>query len=149
VLDAAISALEPMYREVLLLRDVEGLTAPEVAEVLGIRVDAVKSRLHRARLAVRERVAPALGVPPDSPEARKRRGCPDVLGVFERHLEGDLAPDDCARMEQHLAGCETCRGACSALRQQLSLCRSTPAQVPDSVKHSVQRAIRDLLEKGT
>jgi RNA polymerase sigma factor (sigma-70 family) len=44
-LERAIDALEPMYREVLILRDVEGLTAPEVAEVLGSSVDAVKSRL--------------------------------------------------------------------------------------------------------
>ena len=55
-LDLAIQALEPKYREVLLLRDVEGLSAPEVAEVLGVSVQAVKSRLHRARLAVRERL---------------------------------------------------------------------------------------------
>ena len=62
-LEQAIAALEPMYREVLLLRDVEGLTAPEVAEVLGVSVQAVKSRLHRARLSVRAHVAPLLGVP--------------------------------------------------------------------------------------
>ena len=43
-----------------MLRDIEGLTAPEVAAVLGVSVDAVKSRLHRARLDVRARVAPAL-----------------------------------------------------------------------------------------
>ena len=55
-LDLAIQALEPKYREALLLRDVEGLSAPEVAEVLGVSVQAVKSRLHRARLAVRERL---------------------------------------------------------------------------------------------
>ncbi len=52
-LSRAIDGLEDANREVLLLRDVEGLTAPEVASVLGISVDAVKSRLHRARLLVR------------------------------------------------------------------------------------------------
>lgn len=50
---AAIVGLAPLYREVLLLRDVEGLTAPAVAERLGITVEAVKSRLHRARAAMR------------------------------------------------------------------------------------------------
>lgn len=62
-LESAFRALEPMYREVLVLRDVEGLSAPEVAQVLGISTQAVKSRLHRARIAVRERVAPVLGIP--------------------------------------------------------------------------------------
>src|SRR5690349_4526283 len=40
-LDRAIAALDPMYREVLLLRDVEGLTAPEVAEITGATTQAV------------------------------------------------------------------------------------------------------------
>jgi RNA polymerase sigma-70 factor, ECF subfamily len=53
-IDDAIRGLAPMYREVLLLRDVEGLSAAEVAEVTSASVDAVKSRLHRARLAVQQ-----------------------------------------------------------------------------------------------
>ena len=73
----AIGALEPMYREVLVLRDVEGLSAAEVAEVLGLTVEAVKSRLHRARIAVRERVAPALRAEPAAPEPSS--SCQDVV----------------------------------------------------------------------
>jgi RNA polymerase sigma-70 factor (ECF subfamily) len=57
VLEQAIDALPPDYKAVVVLRDVEGLSNPEVAEVLGATVLAVKSRLHRARLALRERLA--------------------------------------------------------------------------------------------
>ena len=56
-LQAAIRALPDLYRSVLLLRDVEGLSTEEAAEVLGISEDAVKTRLHRARLAVRKQLA--------------------------------------------------------------------------------------------
>jgi RNA polymerase sigma-70 factor (ECF subfamily) len=59
-LEHAISSLEPKYREVLLLCDVEGLKAREAAEVLELGVDVLKSRLHRARATVRESVAPLL-----------------------------------------------------------------------------------------
>lgn len=45
-----LDRLPPPDREILVLRELEGLTAPEAAVVLGIGVDAVKSRLHRARL---------------------------------------------------------------------------------------------------
>lgn len=55
-LAAALAQLEPLHREVLLLRDVEGLTAPEAAAELAITVGALKSRLHRARAALRERL---------------------------------------------------------------------------------------------
>jgi len=51
-LAGALATLSPASREVLLLRDVEGLTAPEAAEKLGITVEALKSRLHRARVSM-------------------------------------------------------------------------------------------------
>ena len=51
---AAIRQLPEIYRTVVLLRDMEELTTEETAEVLGIHPDAVKTRLHRARLALRQ-----------------------------------------------------------------------------------------------
>lgn len=56
ILAAALARLEANHREALLLRDVEGLTAPEAAERLGISVQALKSRLHRAREQLRAHV---------------------------------------------------------------------------------------------
>ncbi len=52
----AIEDLPQKYRMVLLLRDVEGLSNEEVAETLGLTVPTVKSRLHRSRLHVRDKV---------------------------------------------------------------------------------------------
>jgi RNA polymerase sigma-70 factor (ECF subfamily) len=143
-LEQAIAALDPMYREVLLLRDAEGLTAPEVAEVLGLSVQAVKSRLHRARVAVRERVAPMLGVEPaPAPQA----ACPDVLTLFSQHLEDEISADRCAEMERHLKGCARCRDTCDSLRRTLALCRTAGASVavPADVQASVRKAMRDVL----
>ncbi|MBI3014964.1 MAG: RNA polymerase sigma factor [Candidatus Tectomicrobia bacterium] len=56
-LDAAIQKLPIEYREILLLRDVQGLSAEEAGKVCGLSVAAVKSRLHRARLFVRENLS--------------------------------------------------------------------------------------------
>jgi RNA polymerase sigma-70 factor (ECF subfamily) len=142
-LEEAIGALDPMYREVLLLRDVEGLTAPEVAEVVGASVQAVKSRLHRARLSVREEVAPLLGVKLDLPAAGPGP-CPDVLALFSRHLEDEISADLCVEMERHLEVCGRCRGACESLRRSLALCRTSAsaAEVPRSVQESVRSALR-------
>jgi RNA polymerase sigma-70 factor (ECF subfamily) len=140
-LDAAIRSLEPAQREVLVLRDIEGLSAAEVGEVLGLKVAAVKSRLHRARLAVRQQLAPILA--PAKAERVADRRCPDVLTAFSRHLEGELGPDACSKMEAHLAGCEACRGTCESLKRALALCRSTPSiEVPAAVQQSVRQALR-------
>ena len=50
--EAALARLSEDAREVIVLRDIEGFTNPEAAEILGLEVNAVKSRLHRARLAL-------------------------------------------------------------------------------------------------
>lgn len=54
VIRAAVEHLPPHYRAVLILRDVEELSSEQVAEIIGESVASVKSRLHRARMALRE-----------------------------------------------------------------------------------------------
>lgn len=61
VLHRAIDALPPDYRAVLVLRDVEGLSNEDVAGVVGETVACVKSRIHRARMVLRERLTTHLG----------------------------------------------------------------------------------------
>jgi RNA polymerase sigma-70 factor (ECF subfamily) len=56
ILDEAVESLKPDFRTVFVLRDIEELSTEETAETLGISVPAVKSRLLRARLALRERL---------------------------------------------------------------------------------------------
>ena len=142
----AIDALEPSQREVLVLRDVEGLSAPEVAGILGMSVQAVKSRLHRARVALREALAPALGPLPIAPAGGAL--CPDVVTLFSQHLEGSIDPGVCAAMEAHLAHCDQCRDACESLKRTLAICRQLPTpQVPASLATSIKAAIRAFLDQ--
>lgn len=66
-LDQAIDKLPKKYRMVLVLRDMEGLSAKEVGTVMGLNERAVKSRLHRARLFVRRELS-ARGITEDQSE---------------------------------------------------------------------------------
>jgi RNA polymerase sigma-70 factor (ECF subfamily) len=56
ILDEAVQSLRPAFRTVFVLRDIEELSTEETAEALGISVPAVKSRLLRARLQLREKL---------------------------------------------------------------------------------------------
>jgi RNA polymerase sigma-70 factor (ECF subfamily) len=60
LLQQAVTALPPIYREVFLLRDVEGLSVNEAAEAIGISIASVKVRLHRARMMLQKNLAPQL-----------------------------------------------------------------------------------------
>ncbi len=57
VIDAAVLSLPTKYRLVFNLRDIEGFNTEETAEILGISVQSVKTRLHRARLFLREKIS--------------------------------------------------------------------------------------------
>jgi RNA polymerase sigma-70 factor (ECF subfamily) len=53
-LDQAVAELPELYRAVFLMRDVEDLSTEDTADILGVSTDVVKTRLHRARLALRK-----------------------------------------------------------------------------------------------
>ena len=58
LIETAIARLPESYRDVYVLADVEGLANAEIGEMLGLSLAAVKSRLHRARLMMRDALAP-------------------------------------------------------------------------------------------
>jgi RNA polymerase sigma-70 factor (ECF subfamily) len=60
-LEDAINGLPDDFRTVVILRDVQDLSNQEVADILNLSIPAVKSRLHRARLALRRRLGEYLG----------------------------------------------------------------------------------------
>ncbi len=57
VMDLAIAELPETLRATFILRDIQGLSGSETAEILGISVPTVKTRLHRARLWLRDRLS--------------------------------------------------------------------------------------------
>jgi RNA polymerase sigma-70 factor, ECF subfamily len=58
IIEKAIAGLPEIYRDVYVLADVEQLTNPDISTMLGISLAAVKSRLHRGRMLMRDALAP-------------------------------------------------------------------------------------------
>jgi RNA polymerase sigma-70 factor (ECF subfamily) len=141
MVDSALLSLDEEQREVLVLRDVEGLTAPEAAAVLGISIPALKSRLHRARASLRERLAPLLG----TIEPASDSGCPDILKLFSENMEGEITAERCALMQEHMASCSRCRRACDSLKRVLTLCQRRSPVVPPEIQETVRSELRRVL----
>ncbi len=152
LLERAIASLPKAQREVLILRDVEGLKAGEVGRVLGLSERAVKSRLHRARGALREALAPLLGRTADGGERAQAaslgrgRSCPDTGRLMSRYLEGELNPTVCAALSKHVSACPHCGEVCDTLRTALGACRDYGQRpLPATVRTQVRAAIRDAV----
>ncbi|MFP2957353.1 sigma-70 family RNA polymerase sigma factor [Myxococcus sp. 1LA] len=138
VLQAAILALPDGHREVLILRDVEGLTAEEAAHVVGIEVRALKSRLHRARLQLREHLATLIG----EGAREQRSGCAELARELSEFAAAEVDQAACVRLEDHLSRCPLCSEACDALKRTVSLCRRIPGDaVPPPVRAAVRQAL--------
>lgn len=146
-ISGAIAELDPMYREVLVLRDIQGLTAPEVAEIVNAKVGAVKSRLHRARSSVRRRLEPLLERG-EKPEISAEDGlCPNILETFSARLDGEIDAKLCEVMQAHLELCPRCQQQCDSLNRVLRACRNSPEpDVPEALQEAVRRGMRQLWE---
>jgi RNA polymerase sigma-70 factor, ECF subfamily len=141
-LESAIQALPASQREVLVLRDVEGLSAAEVGKALRLTERVVKARLHRARVALRHALA-SWG-PQGSAGASSGR-CRATVRHISEYVEGNLSKVSCADLQAHVESCADCAAACREVRQILGACRNLRVS---SVPHEVRAAIRGALRKA-
>ncbi len=140
-LAAAIAALPPDQREVVVLRDVEGLSAEEAAAVVGIEVGALKSRLHRARMALRGQLAGLV-------ETGAAEPCPELATELAGYAAQEIDQAACAQIEAHLATCPRCTSACDSLKRTVSLCKSIPGDaVPPTIRAAVRGAILQTIDR--
>lgn len=136
VIQAAMNTLGDDFREALVLRDVEELTAEEAAAVVGIEVGALKSRLHRARLQLKQSLAAVLE------DQRGGFDCPGLKDTLAAYALSDIDQAACVQIESHMDGCIRCTEACDALKRTVSLCRAIPGgDVPTPVKAAVRQAL--------
>ncbi len=138
---AAFGALPGHYREVLHLKDVEGLSAEEVAEVIGEQVPAAKSRLYRARLELRRHLEAVLDEEPGTSAE-----CAELEQAVSAASDGDIDRGACERMEAHMEQCSRCRHACDSLKRSIAMCSRTEGDdVPAPVRAAIRRAIGPAL----
>jgi RNA polymerase sigma-70 factor (ECF subfamily) len=142
----AIQRLPPQYRIVLVLRDMEGLTDEEVAEITGLRSGTVRVRLHRARLFVRKELMKGLksryGRVASLASSQEQLGneeprparCKAMFAELSNYLDEQLDDSLCEELERHLGGCEPCKAFLSSLEATIDQCRTSPAECPASKK---------------
>ncbi len=137
VIQAAMNSLEPDQREAVILRDVEGLSAEEAAQVVGIEIGALKSRLHRARIQLKLNLSAVLD------DQNTELGCPELQQALVAYAASEIDQAACAQIEAHLERCPRCSAACESLKRTVSLCRAIPGgEVPAPVRAAVRHALR-------
>lgn len=131
----AITKLPEPFRIVLVLKEIGGLSVDETARVLGIKPQTVKTRLHRARMKIRSRLAKNLPSKPGVAPLYSRQICLDLLKAKQSALDrGEPFPIQDSLM------CERCRSVFSTLDMGQELCRRLAEQPsPTILKEFIRR----------
>jgi RNA polymerase sigma-70 factor (ECF subfamily) len=146
----AIQKLPSQYRIVLVLRDMEGLTDEEVAEITGIRSGTVRVRLHRARLFVRKELMRAW-VPRQQKSAQDRTiarekvrpgRCKAMFAELSDYLDEQLDDSLCEEIEHHMDGCGPCQVFVATLQATIEHCRKLQQDCP---RRAVSSRLREEL----
>jgi RNA polymerase sigma-70 factor (ECF subfamily) len=147
----AVQKLSPPYRIVLVLRDMEGLTDEEVAEITGVRSGTVRVRLHRARLFVRKelmrmwmpRGKKALKQTHLGEEFRPAR-CKAMFAELSDYLDEQLDDSLCEELERHMSGCDPCQAFVATLKATIEQCRRSTADC--SLPKNTSKLRKELMQ---
>lgn len=137
-LEAAVTALPDEFRMPLILKDIVGLSGAEVAQVLGLKEATVKTRMHRARLKLREGIAEILPKRELPPAAYERQVCLDLLEAKQEALDRGVAfPVDREVI------CARCRAVFGTLDLARDLCRRIATdELPRDLRDRVVSRLR-------
>jgi RNA polymerase sigma factor (sigma-70 family) len=101
----ALGQLELSHREVLVMRELQGRSYAEIAEVLGLSIAAVETLLFRARRALREQLEGTLT-------------CAEAEAALSRQLDGRLTRTEAGFLRAHLRACDECKRLARRQRAQ-------------------------------
>ncbi|MDH3254307.1 MAG: RNA polymerase sigma factor [Acidobacteriota bacterium] len=135
VVHQAISGLPMRFRLPLVLKDLAEFKISEIAEILGVKEATVKTRIHRARLTLRDTLSGALPGPKESSEHPSRQFCLDLLHskqeALDRGVDFPLAEEAfCSRCEAVFATLDLLKETCTCLGR---------GKVPDEVREALKR----------
>lgn len=147
----AVQKLPPHYRIVLVLRDMEGLTDDEVAEIAGLRAGTVRVRLHRARLFVRKELMRTWNAKidrkvrprPDPHQEKRPARCKAMFAELSDYLDEQLDDSLCEEFERHMAGCEPCQAFIATLRATIEQCRKSAGDCPPRDAAQLRQALME------
>ncbi len=150
----AVLKVAPLYRMVLVLHDMEGLSTADVARVTGLTEGTVRVRLHRGRLMLRQqlaRMAKAKGIVVDLIHAvaeeeppKRPRHCREMFASLSDYMDGLVNDARSREMEKHLSDCKPCVAFLDSLKSAVEQCR-TYEPVCDTTRAEELR--KELVEK--
>ena len=138
-IDNAIRHMSIQYRLALLLNEVEGLSLKESAVVLGLKVNSLKTRLHRARMIIKSDMTDYFKDRQEQKEGAKHKSCGMWTGFISSYAHGNLDKDKSSSFRRHIKDCHSCNSFLDTYLKAIDItgaleCRDLPDELKDRVQ---------------
>ncbi|MEW6100766.1 MAG: sigma-70 family RNA polymerase sigma factor [Candidatus Omnitrophota bacterium] len=141
--DLAIRQMPIKYRLALLLDNVEGLALKESAKVLGLKLNSLKTRLHRARLLIKDDMVRYFKDKEAGPQEKKARKCGIWMGFIYKYADGIAGPLG-KNFKRHISGCHSCNAFLNSYLKAVQVthaleCRDIPVELTREIEDFLSR----------
>lgn len=138
-IDNAIRNMPIRYRMPLLLDRVEELPLKDSAKILGLKINSLKTRLHRARLSVRSEISDYFRDKQEQREERLNKRCNAWTGFVYNYARGSLGRSKTGAFRRHIKGCTSCNSFLGTYLRAIDItgalqCQDLPAELKDKIE---------------
>lgn len=139
--DAAIMQMPIKYRMPLLLDSVEGMSLKDISKILGLRINSLKTRLHRAHYMINSEFSDYLKDKQEKEENKNPR-CSIWNGFLYSYARGYLGEKRKKAFEKHIKGCPDCESFLKSYAKAIQFteglsCRDLPVELQDKIESFV------------
>lgn len=137
--DNAIRHMPIQYRLALLLDEVEGLPLKESAKILGLKINSLKTRLHRARLIIKSDMQDYFKDKQEEQEEPASRRCGIWTGFVYNYAHGNLGKARGRAFKRHIKGCHSCNSFLNTYLKAVDITKALQCQdLPEELKERIE-----------
>lgn len=138
--DNAIRKMPIQYRMALLLDEIEDLPLKDSAKILGLKINSLKTRLHRARLFIKSDISGYFRDQEEEQGEKKQRRCGIWIGFVYNYAHGNLGKRKSKAFRGHIKDCPNCNSFLDTYLKAIDITRALQCQdLPDELKKRIEK----------
>lgn len=141
-LDNSIKHMPIQYRLALLLDEVEGLPLKDSAKILGLKLNSLKTRLHRARMIIKSDITDYYKDKEEMKEDKQEKKCSIWTGFIHHYAHGSLGKTKSRSFKGHIKDCHSCNLFLNTYLKAINITGALQCRdLPDELKNRIESFI--------
>jgi len=140
--DNAIRHMPIQYRFALLLEEVEGMPLKDSAKILGLKINSLKTRLHRARMIIKSDITDYFKDKEEAHEENQEKRCNIWTGFVHHYAHGTFGQTKSKAFKKHIKDCRSCNSFLNTYLKAIDITGALQCKdLPDELKNKIESFI--------